>query len=199
MNRRELVTMFGGAAAAWPLAVRAQGKTKRLIGLLAAASPESATPQTNAMQEGLRDFGYVEGRDFEIVRKWAYGVISRLPALAEELVQLKPDVIVANPTPAIVAVRALTKTIPIVSFMIADETRLGLVASHAHPGGNVTGLLMRVENMVGKQLELAVQTVPGANKIGIVFDPTSADASTQRKEAEAASADLGINIVYAHA
>ena len=104
MQRREFITLLGGAAVAWPVVVRAQDKTKRLIGLLAAASPESAMPQTNAIQEGLRDLGYVEGRDYEIVRKWAYGVMSRLPALAEELVQLKPDVIVAN------ADRAMTDT-----------------------------------------------------------------------------------------
>jgi putative ABC transport system substrate-binding protein len=197
MRRREFITLIGGAATAWSLSARAQDKTKRLIGLLAAASPESALPQTNAIHEGLSNLGYVDGRDYQIFRKWAYGVMDRLPALLEELVQLKPDLIVANPTPAIVAVRAFTKTIPIVSFMITDEMRLGLVASHAHPGSNVTGLLMRVEGMVGKQLELAAQTIPGAKKIGIVFNPASADAPAQRQEAEAASTAFGANIVYA--
>ena len=87
--------------------------------------------------------------------KWAFGVMDRLPALAEELVQLKPDVIVAAPTPAVAALHTKTESIPIVSFMLADEVRLGLVASSARPGGNVTGLSMRLDGMVGKQLELA--------------------------------------------
>src|SRR5262249_4837885 len=94
-------------------------------------------------------------------------------------------------TPAVVAARALTTSIPIVSFMLADEMRLGLIASHAHPGGNVTGLLMRVEGRVGKPIELAIQTCVGATKIGILFNSSNADATSQRREAEAASAVLG--------
>jgi putative ABC transport system substrate-binding protein len=187
----------GGAAVAWPLAAQAQDRTKRVIGVVAGASPEPAMPQTIAISDGLRDLGYVEGRNYEIVRMWAYGVMDRLPMLAEEMVRLKPDVIVAVPTPATVAVKAHTRSIPIVSFMIADEIRLGLVTSHSHPGGNVTGLLMRVEGMAGKLVELAVQTLPGATKIGIIFNPTSADASAQRQETESARATFGINIVYA--
>jgi putative ABC transport system substrate-binding protein len=195
-DRRQFITLLGGAAAAWPLAARAQSMTKRRIGLLAAASPESAVPQTDAIYEGLRDLGYVEGRDYEMIQRWAYGVIARLPALAEELVAIKPDVIIAVPTPAIMAARAHTTTLPIVSFLIADEMRLGFVASHAKPGGNVTGLLMRVEGMVGKQIELAMQTVPTSTKIGVVYNPTSAEAPGQRVEAEAASSALGVTIQY---
>jgi putative ABC transport system substrate-binding protein len=197
MKRREFITLFGGAAA-WPLRARAQ-RGRRLIGVLAAASPQSAAPQTEAIDEALRELGYVEGGDYEIVRKWAYGVMDRLPLLAQELVALGPDVIIAAPTPAIVAVRAVTKTIPIVSFMIADEIRLGLAASHARPGGNVTGLLMRLEGMVGKQIEIALQTVPNATEVGAVYNPTSADAAIQRRETEAASSAIGVTILYEEA
>ena len=195
MRRREFITLLGGAAA-WPLAARGENSTKRLIGNLAAASVTSAAPR-NAFLEGLRELGYIEGRDYELAHRSADGAMDRLPLLAEQLVRLKPDVILANPTPAIVAVRTLTKTIPIVSFMIANEMQLGLVASHARPGNNVTGLLLRVDGMVGKQVELAVLTVGGASKIGIVFNPSAADAATQRREAEAASTALGATCIFA--
>jgi putative ABC transport system substrate-binding protein len=198
VKRRQFITLIGGAAASsvsWPLAPRpAQGQTstKRLIGNLAAASPASAAPQYQAMLDGLRDLGYVESRDYEIVSKWAYGAMERLPALAAEMISLKPDIILANPTPAVAAAKALTGSIPIVSFMLADEVRLGLVESIARPGSNVTGLSMRVAGMAGKQIELATQTVIGATRIGVLSNAGSADAPTQRQEAEAASAALGL-------
>jgi hypothetical protein len=160
-------------ALSWPGAVRGQQRTKRLIGLLGAASPAWGTPQYEAWVGGLRELGYVEGRDYDIATKWAFGVTERLPALAEELVQFKPDVIIAAPTPAVVALRNKTASIPIVSFMLADEVRLGLVTSDARPGGNVTGLSMRLDGMVGKQLELAsfCREMPGLS----VSNPTCAD------------------------
>jgi putative ABC transport system substrate-binding protein len=146
MRRRELIALLAGMVAlSWPGAVRGQQRTKRLIGLLGAASPASGTPQYEAWVGGLRELGYVEGRDYDIAAKWAFGVTERLPALAEELVQFKPDVIIAAPTPAVVALRNKTASIPIVSFMLADEVRLGLVTSDARPGGNVTGLSMRLD------------------------------------------------------
>jgi putative tryptophan/tyrosine transport system substrate-binding protein len=196
VRRREFITLLGSAAAAFSTPAHSQNSPKHLIGNLASASQASSAPQYQAFINGLRDLGYVEGRDHEIVSRFANGVMERLPSLAEEIVRLKPDVIFSNPTPAVVAARALTTSIPIVSFMLADEMRLGLVASHAHPGGNVTGLLMRVDGMVGKQIELAIQTCVGATKIGILFNPSSADATNQRREAEAASALLGVQSVY---
>jgi putative ABC transport system substrate-binding protein len=196
VRRRDFITLLGGAAAAYSTPAHSQNSPKHLIGNLASASQASSARQYQAFINGLRDLGYVESRDYEIVSRFADGVMERLPPLAEEIVRLKPDVIFSNPTPAVVAARALTTSIPIVSFMLADEMRLGLVASHAHPGGNVTGLLMRVDGMVGKQIELAIQTCVGATKIGILFNPSSADATNQRREAEAASALLGVQSVY---
>ena len=195
--RRKFLATLGGAAAAWPLAARAQTPVKRVIGHLAAASFTSSAPQGQAIEAGLQELGYLEGRDYEMVRKSAEGIAERLPVLAAEMVRLKPDVIVANPTPAVVAVRTLTTTIPIVSFMLADEVRLGLVASSARPGGNVTGLLMRVDGMVGKQIELATEVVSGAKKLGILLNPGSADAANQRRESEAAGTAFGVTYVYA--
>jgi ABC-type uncharacterized transport system substrate-binding protein len=116
MRRREFITLLGGAATAWPLAARAQTPDKRVIGNLAAASFTSSAPQAQAIKAGLQELGYLEGRDYEMVRKSAEGIAERLPVLAAEMVRLKPDVIVANPTPAVVAVRTLTTTIPIVPY-----------------------------------------------------------------------------------
>jgi putative ABC transport system substrate-binding protein len=199
MRRRGFITGIAGSAVAWPLSGRAQSSHQRLIGNLFAASMTSASPQINAILEGLRDLGYLQGRDFEMIHSPADGIMGRLPSLAEELIRRKPDVILANPTPAIVAARAFTKTIPIVSFMISNEIQLGLVASHARPGGNVTGLLMRVEGMVGKQLELAVQAIKGAKKIGVLFNSASVDASNDRREAELACQSLHIGCVFVDA
>ena len=195
IGRREFITVLGGAAA-WPRTVRAQSANKRVIANLFAASMASAAPQIDAILEGLRDLGYVQGRDFEMQHYPAEGILERLPTLAAELMLHKPHLILANPTPAIVAARTLTQTIPIVSFMITNEKELGFVASHARPGGNVTGLLLRVEGMVGKQLELA-QQIKAAAKVGIIFNGASIDSSTDRREAEVAGAALNMICVFA--
>jgi putative ABC transport system substrate-binding protein len=111
-----------------------------------------------------------------LVSKWAHGKNEILPELADALVRLNPDVLVAAPMPAVLALKALTNTIPITSFMLADEIRLGLVASDARPGGNVTGLDMRVDGLVGKQIELATRAVPGATTLEPISKfPTTVD------------------------
>src|SRR5262252_3448434 len=199
-DRREFITLLGGAAAvSWPARPRGEQRSKRLIGNLGAASPASSTSQYQAWVGGLRELGYVEGQDYEIVAKWAFGVMDRLPALAEELIQLKPDVIVAAPTPAVAALHTKTASIPIVSFMLADEVRLGLVASSARPGGNVTGLSMRLDGMVGKQIELATELIPTAKITGVLLNPTSADTANQLAQAKAACATLKLPPVFVEA
>ena len=156
-------------------------------------------PQTTAYGLGLRDLGYQQGRDFDLVERWAYGAVYRLPVLAAELVELKPDIIIAAPTPAVVAAKAATSTIPIVSFMLADEVRLGLVKNDAHPEGNVTGILMRVEGLPAKQLQLAAEIFPGAQRIGVLINPAGADAAEQRHEVEAGAAGLSVAVQFAEA
>lgn len=199
MRRREFLSVLGGAAAC-PVVVRAQvARARPLIGVLGGATRATAKPQVDAFFEGLRSLGYVEGRDFDLQDRWTDGHNERLPQLAKEVVGLEPDVIFANPTPAVVAITAISKTIPIVCFMLADEIRLGLAASDARPGGNVTGLLMRVEGMAGKQIELASEIVPAARRIGIFLNPTSSDASTQRSEAETAARHRQIETVFVEA
>ena len=196
MKRREFITLLGGAAAAWPVAARAQNLPRpRIIGVLAGASVESARPQSDAFRQGLRDLGYVEGVDFELVNRSAGGQMQRLPSLAEELVQLRPDAIIAVPTPATVAAKAASQTIPILSFMLTDEVALGLVASAARPGGNVTGLAMRVDGMAGKLFEIALEVAPGGRRIGILVNAASADSATQLSEVGRASAALNVERV----
>ena len=156
-----------------------------------------ARPQTDAIRQGMRELGYVDGVDYEIRDHWANGDMQRLPELAQAAVRLNPDVILAVPTPAAVAAKAVTATIPIVCFMLADEIRLGLVASDARPGGNVTGLAMRLDGMAGKQFEIATEVLPSAKKIGILVNAASSDAATQLSDVDAASAALKVDRVVA--
>ena len=140
MGRRELLAALGGAAAAWPLAALAQQVSTRrpLVAVLSAVTRERNLP-LNAFVQGMREFGYVEGENIDIEYRFAEGRLDRFPALADELVRLSPNVIVALVTPAAVATRALTHTIPIVCPLLADPIHLGLIASDSRPGGNVTG------------------------------------------------------------
>ena len=199
MKRRNFIAGIGSVAA-WPLSARAQApRTRPLIANLATAGRAAAKPQADAFFEALRSLGYEEGRNFDFQDRYADGHNERLPQLAQELVRLEPDVILANPTPAVVAVRAVSKTVPVVCFMLADEILLGLAASDARPGGSVTGLLMRVEGMAGKQIELACEIVLAARRIGIILNPSSSDASAQRSEAETAARRRQIETVFAEA
>jgi putative ABC transport system substrate-binding protein len=197
MKRRDLLTLLGTAAVILPRGAAAQPPGRRkFIGCLGAASPESASPQIAAFIEGLRDLGYQQGRDIDWVGRWASGRVDRLPALAVEVVALKPDIILAAPTPAVVAVKAVTSTIPIVSFMLADKVRLGLVANDAHPGGNVTGILMRVEGLSAKQFQIATEIVPGARRIAVLINPASVDALEQRRQVEIGGAISSVAIEF---
>jgi putative ABC transport system substrate-binding protein len=198
MRRREFLGVLGSAAAAWPTVAQAQNSPRRkIIGTVAGASAEAARPQMEAFRQGLSDLGYTQGVDYEIAYHSADGEMQLLPSLAQDVVRLKPDVILAAPTPAVVAAKAASAIIPIVSFMLADEVRLGLVASDARPGGNVTGLAMRVEGMSGKQFELALEIIPGAKRVGVLVNIGSADVTTQLHEIEAASVALKVGHVIA--
>ena len=155
MRRRRVLLLLGGAVA-WPLAVRAQLPGGRpLIAYLAGGTHWNASRLMGFFQEGLRELGYVEGRNIDLVYRFAEGRVERLPAPAEELVQLKPALIVAAAIDAAVAVKNVTATIPIMTPVLADAVHLGLIASYAHPGGNVTGIMPYVAGLPGKQMELA--------------------------------------------
>ena len=195
MNRRTFITLLGGAAAAWPLAARAQAPAKRpRITFLGASGPRPSAKVTAAFIEGMRALGYTEGRDFEMEYRWAEGYTERLPALAEESVRRGSDVIVVANIQAVVAARDATKTIPIVGAVLDDPVGLGLIKSDARPGGNVTGLLMSVPGLPAKQLELARDLIPSAAKIGLLVNPSNI-IDRQRQEMETAGAALAVTLI----
>jgi len=195
MRRRQFITVLG-CAATWPFAARAEVSTKRpLIAVLSAITKEDNGP-LDAFVLGLKEFGYVEGLNIDFVYRFAEGRLDRFPALAAELVGLAPDVIVALVTPAAVATRALTKSIPIVCPLLADAVNLGLIAGESRPGGNVTGVSFRTEGLTGKQVELALQMIPDLVKIGFLVNVASG-VIIDRQELEDTCKRLGIKVVPA--
>ena len=141
MRRRQFISLLGGAVAAWPLAARAQVAPKRqTIVWLSAGAPQLNAPFIESFLRGMKELGYVEGRDFDMVYRYTEGYQERLPALTEEVIRLKPDVIPAPAVIGAVAAKKLTSKIPIVSPALADAVHLGLISSEARPGGNVTGM-----------------------------------------------------------
>ena len=195
MQRRRFMTLLGGAAA-WPLAARAQVSTKRqLVAVLSGVARKVNSPLI-AFERGMRELGYVDGQNIDIEYRFADGQLDRFPMLAGELIRLSPNVILAAVTPAAVAARALTQTIPIVCPLLADPIRFGLIASESRPGGNVTGVLFRTEGLAGKQVELALQLIPGVVKIGFLVNVASG-IIIDRQELENTCQRLGIKSVPA--
>jgi hypothetical protein len=146
--------------------------------------------------QGLQELSFVEGRDFDIEYRFTDGLVDRSGVLAEELLTLKPNVIFAAITPAVVAARALTQTVPIVCPLLVDPIRFGLIASEARPAGNVTGVLSRVDGLAGKQLEFGLKVVPDATRVGMLVNALSG-IITDRQEVEQASQTLGIKLISA--
>jgi putative ABC transport system substrate-binding protein len=198
MRRREFITLLGRAAVAWPVAARAQPSTKRpLIAWLSLGASTATQVFIDAFLQGMRDHGYVEGRQFDITYRFADGYIERLPALADELVRLNPNVILAPASGPAVAAKNATATIPIVTPALADAVHLGLVVSDSRPGGNVTGITPYVAGLPAKQMELAREVVLGAVRIGVLANLSDPKAPAQWEELEAAGRELGVNVVAA--
>ena len=192
MRRREFVSLFGGAAVAWPVASRAQQPTLPIVGFLASTSPDPVyAPIVGAVREGLKETGYVEGRNLVIEYRWAEGKYERLPALAAELIDRGVSVIVAN-TPAALAAKAATTTIPIVFSSGLDPIKAGLVASLNRPSCNVTVVSSMSGELVSKQLELLHELVPSAMVIAALVNPANPGlAENLSKELHAAANSLG--------
>jgi len=198
MRRREFIALVGGVAAAWPPSVRAQQPVKvRRIGFLAGGLrpvPVDSNPY-GAFPRGMRELGYVEGRDFIIDWRFAEGRFELFPDLAVELVQLGVDVIVLGTPLAVRPAQRATETIPIVMATSTDPVGSGYVASLAHPGGNTTGLASSQDDIVPKQLELLAMLLPGLSRIGILMNPASSFHSVVLKIAQAAGQKAGLVIM----
>src|SRR3954454_4255375 len=196
MRRRDFIGALGGAIAACPLGARAEISTKRpLIAVLTAITKKDNSP-LDAFLEGLKELGYIEGKTVEIAYSFAARRLAFLMTKAAEVVELRPDVILAAVTPAAVATKALTKSIPIVCPLLADAINLGLIASEARPGGNVTGVSFRNQGLTSKQVELALQMIPDLVKIGFLINVASG-VIIDRQELESTCQRLGIEAVPA--
>jgi putative ABC transport system substrate-binding protein len=172
MQRREFITLLGGAAVAWPVVARAQQPSAKVfrIGFLGLPTADSLPKRPEAFRAGLRDLGYQEGRDFVIEYRWADGNYDRLPALLADLIDLKVDVIVTHGTPGVLAAKKATSTIPIVMAVVGDALGSGLVSSLARPGGNVTGLTFFQPELIAKRLELLKETMPDLTDVGMLLN-----------------------------
>jgi len=201
MRRREFITVLGGAAA-WPLAARAQQPSMPVLGVLSAEWPNAVTAdRLRAFREGLNDTGYVEGRNVTIEYRWAEGRNDRLPALAAELVRLPVNVIVIlGSTPAAIAAKAATTTVPIVFYVGPDPVSIGLVPSLSRPGGNVTGVTNLNALLTAKRLELLHELVPTATIIAALVNPTNPGlAEPETRYLQAAARTLGLTLHLLHA
>jgi putative tryptophan/tyrosine transport system substrate-binding protein len=202
MKRREFITLLGGTAAAssvaWPLAVRAQ-QAMPVIGVLSSASSRDYVPMLAAFRKALGEAGYVEGQNLKIEYVWADEQYDRLPALAEDLVRRQVSLIVAATTPAALAAKPATSTIPIVFAIGGDPVRTGLVESLSRPGGNLTGAAHINVETAPKRLELMHELMPAAKVLGLLLNPTNPVAESVAAAVQAAAGSLGLELKVVHA
>src|SRR6476469_8408048 len=199
IGRREVLCTLASAAVAWPLAARAQQPAMPVIGFLNATSLDEYRPMVDAFHQGLQETGYVDGLNATIQYRWAEGQYDRLPSLAADLVQQKVSVIAATTTPAALAAKAATSTVPIVFTTGGDPIKLGLVASLGRPGGNVTGSTQLSVEVGPKRLELARELFPGATTFALLVNPTNPVAAAVSKDLEAVADTLGVRLHVLHA
>jgi putative ABC transport system substrate-binding protein len=208
MRRREFISLIGGGAAAWPLAARAalasEASGQRadskvqpampVIGFLSPTSPDMSADYLRAFRRALKESGYVENENAVIVYRWAENQMDRLPALAADLVRQQVAVIAAAAQPSAFVAKAATTTIPVVFIVSDDPVRLGLVASLARPGGNLTGINFLNVEVTAKRLELLHELVPGAVRIAVLVNPANPNAETMVRDVEAAARAMGLQI-----
>jgi putative ABC transport system substrate-binding protein len=200
MQRRRFISLLGGAAVAWPFVARAQQSTMPVVGFVNLASAKGYAPQVSAFLKGLSEAGYVVGRNVAIEYRWAEGRIDRLPAMVADLVHRQVAVIAASTTPAALAAKAATTTIPIIFETGGDPVQLGLVPSLNRPGGNVTGVTQTNWEITPKRLQLLHELVPTASVIAILVNPanpTVSETTTKAMQAAAPSVGLELHILNA--
>jgi putative ABC transport system substrate-binding protein len=194
MRRREFISLLGSIAV-WPLAARAQQPTMPVIGLLDPRSPDAMADRLRAFRLGLKDVGYVEGENVTIIYRFAEDQNDRLPELAAELVRRQVTVIAASATTAAPAAKAATTTIPIAFIVAQDPVRLGLVASLARPGGNLTGINFFSGELAAKRLDLLHDLLPRAVRVAVLVNPAdAANTASTLRDVEAAARAIGLQV-----
>lgn len=198
MRRREFISLIGSAAASWPLATRAQQPERvRRVGVLMGISdsdPE-AKPRVEALQDGLRDLGWTEGRNIHLDYRWTAGDVDRTQQFAKEIVELKPEVLVAHSTPVVKALLQLTSATPMVFVLVADPIGSGFVTSLAHPGGNLTGFMNVDAPMAGKWLALIKEIAPKVSRIALVYNPRTSPYQSYLKTFDEAARTLAVQAI----
>jgi putative ABC transport system substrate-binding protein len=194
IRRREFITLLGGAAAAWPLAARAQQQALPVIGYLGTASAGSTGVDLDGFRQGLADSGFVDGRNVTIEYRWGEGRNDRMPALVAELVARRVAVMIVTSNSGVLAAKAATSSIPVVFSMGGDPVKLGLVASFDRPGGNFTGIHVLTDVLIKKRLELLHELIPNASVIAVLLNPSNPDIETRLHDVQAAALALGQQI-----
>jgi putative tryptophan/tyrosine transport system substrate-binding protein len=194
LRRRQFLTLLGGAAASWPFAARAQQPAMPVIGFLNGASREEWTPFPAAFRQGLNEAGYFEGQNVTIEYRWAESQYDRLPALAADLVRRSVTVIAATTTPAVLAAKAATSTIPIVFYLGVDSVELGLVTSFNRPGGNMTGVWGIQAELISKRIDVLHELMPKAAVVALLVNPTNRYTETETRLLQDAARSLGLQL-----
>ena len=196
MRRREFITLLGTAAIAWPLAARAQQRDKLpTIGFLGASTPTLASERVAAFTQRLRELGWIEDRTVSIEYRWAEGNLKRSPEIIAEFVRLNVNVIVTHATENVIAAKRVTSVIPIVFAAAGDPVGTGLVASLAHPGGNVTGLSIQATDLATKRLQLLREVVPDLRQLAILVNVSNPASVLERREVQAAAQKIGLEVI----
>jgi putative tryptophan/tyrosine transport system substrate-binding protein len=193
VKRREFITLLGGAAAAWPLAARGQPTAIPVVGFLEPTSPDTFPHRLLGFRQGLKESGYVEGENVAIAYRFAENQLDRLPELAADLVSRQVAVIATLANGALAA-KAASTTIPIVFLLAEDPVKIGLVASLARPGGNLTGINFFSAELTAKRLELVRELLPAATHIGVLVNPTGPNSESTVSDAESAARAIGLSI-----
>jgi putative tryptophan/tyrosine transport system substrate-binding protein len=194
MKRREFITFLGGGAAAWPLLARAQGVNPPRVGYLFTSEKAEGQGLWDACRQGLRELGYREGGNIILEPRWTEGHQEQLPSLVKELLGLNVAVLVTAATPASLAAKAATNTTPIVFVAVADPVGVGLIASLARPGGNVTGLSLLTSDLSGKRLELLKEIVRNISRVAILMNPDNSSNTIFLEQTQLAAQKIGIEL-----